>query len=53
MRSLAAELQLLAGRAPHELNESVSDFEAIRLGNVGDIVRSVTPLLIAQLAQAR
>ena len=53
MRSLAAELQLLAGRAPHELNESVSDFEAIRLGKVGDIVRSVTPLLIAQLAQAR
>ena len=53
MRSLAAELQLLAGKAPHELNESVPDFEAIRLGKVGDIVRSVTPLLIAQLAQAR
>jgi len=53
MRSLAAELQQLAGKAPHELNESVPDLEAIRLGDVGEIVRSVTPMLIAQLAQAR
>ena len=52
MRSLAEDLQHLANKAPLELAQVVPDFKAIRSGDVGSIVRSVTPALIAQLARA-
>ncbi len=52
MRSLAEDLQLLTAKAPMELTEAVSDFKAIRAGDVSAIVQAVTPGLIAHLAQA-
>jgi hypothetical protein len=51
MRSLAEDLQQLTGKAPLELTEAVSDFKVIRSGDVGSIVQSVIPALIARLAQ--
>jgi len=51
MRSLAEDLQRLTGKAPLELSDAVPDFNAIRSGDVSSIVQSVTPALIAQLAQ--
>jgi DNA repair protein SbcD/Mre11 len=51
MRSLAQDLQQLTGKAPLELTEAISDFKAIRSGDVSSIVQSVIPALIAQLAQ--
>lgn len=51
MRSLAEDLQLLTAKAPMELSEAVTDFKAIRAGDVSAIVQAVTPGLIAQLAQ--
>ena len=51
MSSLATDLQQLTGRAPSDLTEMVADFKAIRAGDVGSIVRDVTPALIAQLAR--
>ncbi len=51
MRSLAEDLQQLTGKAPLELTDAVPDFKAIRAGDVGSIVQSVIPGLIAQLAQ--
>ena len=52
MRSLTDDLRQLTDKAPRELMQAVPDFEAIRSGDVGSIVRSVAPALIAQLAQA-
>ncbi|MDQ3775159.1 MAG: DNA repair exonuclease [Pseudomonadota bacterium] len=52
MRSLAEDLQKLTSRAPLDLTQAVPDFTAIRSGDVGSIVQSVSPALIAQLAQA-
>jgi hypothetical protein len=51
MRSLAEDLQRLTGKAPLDLTEAVSDFKVIRSGDVGSIVQSVIPALIARLAQ--
>jgi hypothetical protein len=51
MRSLADDLRQLTDKAPRELMQAVPDFEAIRSGDLASIVRSVTPALIAQLAQ--
>ena len=51
LRSLTDDLRQLTGKAPAELAEAVPDFEAIRAGDVAALVRSVTPGLLARLAQ--
>lgn len=53
LRSLAEDLQQLAGKAPLELTEAVPAFGAIRAGEVKALVESVTPGLLARLAQSR
>jgi DNA repair exonuclease SbcCD nuclease subunit len=53
LRSLGDDLRQLTGKAPAELAEAVPDFEAIRAGDVAELVRSVTPGLLARLAQAQ
>jgi exonuclease SbcD len=52
LRSLAQDLQQLTGKAPPELGEAVAEFAAIRAGDVSDLVRSVTPGLLARLASS-
>jgi exonuclease SbcD len=52
LRSLAQDLQQLTGKAPPELAEAVAEFAAIRAGDVSDLVRSVTPGLLARLARS-
>ncbi len=52
LRDIAEELQQLVGRAPFELTEAVPDFAYIRSGEVAQIVKAVTPGLIAHLANA-
>ncbi|MSQ73021.1 MAG: DNA repair exonuclease [Betaproteobacteria bacterium] len=52
LRGLAEDLQQLVGRAPFELTEAVADFRRIRNGEVAQIVREVSPALIAHLARA-
>ena len=52
-RSLAQDLQLLAHKAPMELNEALPELRAIRAGDVSALVQAVTPALVAQLMQAQ
>jgi DNA repair exonuclease SbcCD nuclease subunit len=52
LRNLAEELQHLVGKAPFELMEAVQDFKSIRAGDVAQIVKTVSPSLIAHLAKA-
>jgi hypothetical protein len=49
---IAEELQQLVGKAPFELMEAVHDFKSIRAGDVAQIVKSVSPSLVAHLAKA-
>ena len=53
MQSLAQDLQLLAHKAPMELNEALPELRAIRAGDVSALVQAVTPALVAQLMQAQ
>jgi len=52
LSSLTGELRLLADRTPHELNCALPQLQAIRNGEVGPIIESVVPGLIAQLIKA-
>lgn len=52
LRNIAEELQQLVGKAPFELTEAVPDFKSIRSGDIAQIVKSVSPGLIAHLAKA-
>ena len=52
LSNIAEELQQLVGRAPFELMEAVQDFKSIREGDVVQIVKSVSPSLIAHLVKA-
>jgi exonuclease SbcD len=51
MQSLAEDLQQLAHKAPMELTLALPELKAIRAGDVSALVESVTPALLAQLAQ--
>ena len=52
LSSLTDELRLLADRTPHDLNSALPQLQAIRNGEVGPIIESVVPGLIAQLIKA-
>ncbi len=52
LSSLTDELRLLADRTPHELNSALPQLQAIRNGEVGPIIESVVPGLIAHLIKA-
>ena len=52
LRDIAEELRQLVDRAPFELTEAVPDFACIRSGEVAQIVKAVSPGLIAHLAKA-
>ena len=52
LASLAEELNFLASRTPHELTELVPQLTAVRNGEIGAIIASVAPGLIAHLIKA-
>ena len=52
LASLAEELNFLASRTPHELTELVPQLSAVRNGEIGTIIESVAPGLIAHLIKA-
>lgn len=52
LESLMEDLRPLVDKAPFELIQSVPELDAIRSGNVADIVKSVTPGLLAYLAKS-
>ncbi len=52
LASLTEDLRFLADRTPHDLNSALPQLQAIRNGEVGSIIESVVPGLIAQLIKA-
>lgn len=52
LKSLLDDLRPMVDKAPLELIKSVPELDAIRNGNVSDIVKTVSPGLLAYLAQA-
>ncbi|MDP1558318.1 MAG: DNA repair exonuclease [Nitrosomonas sp.] len=52
LKDLEKELQLLVGKAPYELTEAVPAFTEIRNGELAQLVKTVSPGLIAYLAQS-
>lgn len=52
LASLAEDLRQLVNRAPPELGQVLPEFQAIRDGDLADLVRAVSPGLLAHLAKA-
>ncbi len=52
LQSLQDDLMQLVGKLPLEVIATVAQLEAIRSGNVQDLVRSTTPSLVAYVAKA-
>ena len=52
LKSLLDDLRPMVDKAPIELIKAVPELDAIRNGNVSDIVKTVSPGLLAYLAQA-
>lgn len=52
LAALTEDLRYLADRTPHELTDTVPQLKAIRNGEVGPIIESVVPGLIAHLIKA-
>jgi DNA repair exonuclease SbcCD nuclease subunit len=52
LKSLLVDLRPMVDKAPVELIKAVPELDAIRNGNVSDIVKTVSPGLLAYLAQA-
>lgn len=52
LKSLLDDLRPMVDKAPIELIKSVPELDAIRNGNVSDIVKTISPGLLAYLAQA-
>lgn len=52
LAALTEDLRFLADRTPHELNSVLPQLQAIRNGEVGPIIESVVPGLIAHLIKA-
>lgn len=52
LESLLEDLRPLVDKAPFELIQSIPELDAIRSGDLSDIVKSVTPGLLAYLAKA-
>ncbi len=53
LRELIEDLQALVSKAPIELSDMVPQFPAIRQGDVADLVRTIAPTLLAQLAEVK
>ena len=53
LKSLLDDLRPLVDRAPRELFTALPELEAIRMGEVADLVRAVTPDLLAHLGRAQ
>ena len=53
LKSLMDDMRAMVDKAPIELIRAVPELDAIRCGNVVDIVKSVSPGLLAYLAQAK
>ncbi len=53
LKSLLDDLRPLVDRTPRELLAALPELEAIRQGEVADLVRAVTPDLLAHLGRAR
>jgi hypothetical protein len=52
LQALLEDLRPLVDRAPRELFATLPELEAIRNGQVADLVRAVTPDLLAHLARS-
>jgi len=52
LASLTEDLRFIVDRTPHELTEALPQLKAIRNGEVGPIIESVVPGLIAHLIKA-
>jgi hypothetical protein len=52
LTSLSEDLRQLVDRAPHELSELLPELKAIRNGNLGPMVDSIIPGLVAHLIKA-
>lgn len=52
LESLMEDLRPLVDKAPFEIIQSIPGLVAIRSGNVADLVKSVTPSLLAYLAKS-
>ncbi len=52
LQSLQDDLMQLVGKLPLEVIAAVPQLEAIRSGNVQELVRSTTPSLVAHVAKA-
>ncbi|MBC7502133.1 MAG: DNA repair exonuclease [Herminiimonas sp.] len=52
LESLALDLQQMVGKMPLDLVESIPDLKRIREGHIADLVRTITPGLIAHLANS-
>ena len=52
LRSLTDDLRLLSGKAPAELMDAVPELKAIRAAEIGPLIESVIPGLLARLALA-
>jgi hypothetical protein len=52
LASLSEDLRYLVDRAPHELSDLVPELKAIRSGELGPLVSSIIPGLVAHLVKA-
>lgn len=52
LASLSEDLRTLVDRAPHELSERLPELKAIRSGELGPMVTSIIPGLVAHLVKA-
>jgi DNA repair exonuclease SbcCD nuclease subunit len=52
LASLAEDLRHLVDRAPHELSELLPELKAIRNGELGPMIESIVPGLVAHLIKA-
>nr|MBP8198583.1 hypothetical protein [Chromatiaceae bacterium] len=53
LKALLDDLRPLVDKAPRELLAALPELEAIRQGEVVDLIRAVTPDLLAHLGRAR
>jgi hypothetical protein len=52
LASLSEDLRYLVDRAPHELSDLLPELKAIRSGELGLLVSSIIPGLVAHLVKA-
>lgn len=52
LASLSEDLRYLVDRAPHELSDLLPELKAIRNGELGSMIESIIPGLVAHLIKA-